>query len=618
MCGISVLLRSSETPASTLRRMTDAVTHRGPDDCGERFFSLGANGAPREVAAGDKSWRVGLGHRRLAILDLSPLGRQPMRYRGRYWIVLNGEIYNYKELAAELRTLGHEFVSTSDTEVILAAFAEWDTDCFRRFRGMWALVLLDVVRGRMIVSRDRLGIKPLYQWSCAGTTAFVSEIKQLTQIPSFAARLDAGQGAEYLATGFELPGRTFFHDVKPVEPGTFAEVEIAGGRIDPAVSFWHPEKVSVSIYRAADAAEAMRSKFAETVAMHLRSDVPVGCALSGGLDSSSIAEAIADQMRAHGQSGFHVFSAVFPGTNVDESKFVSAVAQQTGAICHSVEPAPERFLGDLRQFVWAHDEPVGGLSIYAGYDLARLTHENGIKVTLNGQGGDELLAGYWQQYLLFLWNAMRGGSPAVVARHLLGSLLPGGNPELLKQFPTMGSRLMRKRRSGTGSSLLRQMTSGGRETLRVRHLRWLFLPRLLKWEDRNSMAFSVEGRYPFLDHELIDLCLSFDDSLLYRKGWVKWPLRLGLNNRLPSSIVWRRDKKGFEVPSLKWFSALRPTFESWVKADRPLWSFASPVEARRLVSASLGRSREAASAAEEVFRLFSMDAWMERFGVTKS
>ena len=264
--------------------------------------------------------------------------------------------------------------------------------------------------------------------------------------------------------------------------------------------------------------------------------------------------------------------------------------------------------------------------MYASYALARLVGESGIRVSLNGQGGDEVLAGYWQTYGLHLRDLALQGRWVELAGHLAGSLTAQGNPALLAELP----RLLRRYRSRSSprgrvrlrhpddwrdSGILNQTMGLGPEERRVTELRWMFLPRLLKWEDRNSMAFSVEGRYPFLDHRLAETCLLFQPRLLYHYGWTKWPLRQGLREILPASVLRRRDKIGFEVPQATWLrNGLRPALEQWLRSDRPAWSWVERGDVQRL-AARVWRSGSEEDG-QTLFRIFMFDQWLHRFGVT--
>jgi len=626
MCGIVAVLKRPDVdlPLETVRRSAEDVAHRGPDGSG--ILALGG-GAPHRDPSSSR-WTVGLGHRRLSIIDLSDAGLQPMSYADRYWLIYNGETYNYIELRQELSRLGHVFRSESDSEVILAAYAEWGTGCFARLRGMWGLVIVDTVRNEVTLSRDRLGIKPLYLWSSGGVVAIASEIKQLLRMPGFRPRANPEVMAEYLSRGYENPNLSFFDGVTPLPAGTFVQISVDQLSLGKPVGFWSPEKVTAVVRDPLEAAALFASKFDEAVRIHRRSDVPVGCALSGGLDSSAIAGVFSSQ-RSGDERPMHTFTSTFAGDPMDERKFAEEVVRQVGATAHFVTPSPERFLEDLDRFVWHQDEPVGSLSIYAGYCLARLTREAGVPVTLNGQGGDEVFSGYWQSYFLYLRELALSGRFLSLASHLVGAYAGDGNAALVGQVPVMLQRYRARARSDSrlelwhgainplpGGSVLAEALAARGQDRRVNEIRNLFLPRLLKWDDRNSMSFSVEGRYPFLDHELIELCLTFAPETLYRRGWTKWPLRVGLRDRLPEAVADRKTKFGFEVPQDDWLCGpLRPALESWLRSDRPLWGIVERSGVERLARETWrahGRRNEPGQA---LFRCFVLDRWLEVFDV---
>lgn len=628
MCGLVSVFKREDAACSVdvVLAMRDAARHRGPDDEGALFFDR--RGTPLvDSRSTDTGWAVGLGHRRLSILDLSPLGHQPMGYRGRYWALHNGEVYNYVELRAELVCAGHTFRSASDTEVILAAYAEWGPECFRRFRGMWGLVIVDAERRQAVLSRDRLGIKPLYVWRSGGIVAVVSELKQLLSLPSFRARLDMHAAAEYLQTGYEDAERTFLTGVEPIPAGTWRAIDLGTLTVGPSASYWHPEQIRPVVTDPAEAGRLFVDKLRESVVIHLRSDVPVGTALSGGVDSSAIA-VLADRIHTgNGHGTLHTFTSTFPGDPTDERVYVDAVLERIRAVPHFVVPDPETFLADLDRFIWAHDEPVGSLSVYAAWCVARAARAAAVPVTLNGQGGDEILSGYWQTYFLYLRALGQRGRLLALGSHLGGALIGGGNPQVLAQIPVMLRRYRARRRApatfrvpeGGGDSrseVLRDILGLDQHARRVREIRSLFLPRLLKWDDRNSMAFSIEGRYPLLDHELIELCLSFAPETLFHRGWVKWPLRLGLADLLPSAVLRRRSKFGFEVPQDAWLCGpLRPTLEQWIDGERPVWDLVDRADVRRLAETTWRLAGRRDEPGQALLRVFLLDRWLERFGV---
>jgi asparagine synthase (glutamine-hydrolysing) len=387
-----------------------------------------------------------------------------------------------------------------------------------------------------------------------------------------------------------------------------------------AEGYWRPERVQVSVTDPEEAGRLFAEKLRECVRIHLRSDVPVGCALSGGLDSSSIA-VIVDSLKNGDGGSLHTFTSTFPGDRTDEREYADAIVDEIDAIPHRVTPAPDTFLEDFDRFIWFHDEPVGSLSMYAGYCIARLTRSAGVPVTLNGQGGDEILSGYWQSYFLHLRELLRNGRIWGCGAHFIGALLPRGNPSLIQQLPVMLRRYRARRQpplevrlSGTlpkRPSLLTEILSLDSQARRVYEIRTMFLPRLLKWDDRNFMAFSVEGRYPFLDHELIELCLSFSPETLYRQGWTKRPLRFGLRGVIPQKVLHRRSKFGFETPQDRWLCGpLRKALEGWLKGDSPIWSLVDRHEVKKLSEQTWHSNGSQEELGQALFRFFVFDRWL--------
>jgi len=612
MCGIAALFGAPRTlDAAAIVPMTRKVAHRGPD--GEGFVALGG-ARLGEVGLDNRSAVLALGHRRLSILDLSEAGRQPMR-RGGLWVTYNGEIFNFVEVRAELEKLGHRFTSDCDTEVLLAGWEQWGPGCLQRLRGMWGFVLVDTARRRAWLCRDRMGIKPLYTRRVGDRLGVASELKQLGELAALVPDTDAV--AMYLQSGFEDSHRSFFEGVDPVPAGTYRVLNLDDGALAAPEPYWFPERVRPDVDDAAEASRLLDTLLFESVRIHLRSDVPVGCALSGGLDSSAIAAHVCAQ-----GARLEAFSAVFPGFGLDESPFIDAVVAHTGARRHTVAPTAAELLADLDRFLWCHDEPVGSLSQYAAYAVARLTRLAGVPVTLNGQGGDELLGGYWQT--TFATLAGLRSRPLELVRTLAPALGRGGNAEIFFQAPAMLRRYAARRRPGAHVKLrippsrptspalgMLDMTDAEQ---RVYELRELTLPRLLKWDDRNFMAFAVEGRYPFLDHQVIEGCLRFDRRALFVAGWTKEPLRRAMESHLPASIVRRRGKVGFETPQHQWLGgALGAAIERFVDRPSPLFRWVEPGDARRLASAA--RRRGSREAVQAMVRLFLVDRWLRTKGI---
>lgn len=624
MCGIAALFSTGAgLDLRDIVAMTRSVAHRGPD--GEGWVVLGGEGLV-ECELGSPGGRLGLGHRRLSVLDLSDAGRQPMR-RGHLWMVCNAEIYNFVELRRELAWLGEQFVSESDSEVLLAAFATWGAEAFGRLRGMWALVIVDTRDQVAWLCRDRLGMKPMFCAATPGGFACVSEIRQLRPLAHLSLVPEDETVSAYLQTGWEDATHTFFRGVEPIRAGSYRWIDLRSGRVSPCVSYWHPERIEVAIQDPDEAAEALAPVLSESLQLHCRSDVALGCTLSGGLDSSAILASLSE-LRAPSGERVAAFTAGFPGSPDDEMGRVAVVGERCGAQLHVVEPSGRECLEELDRFVSVHDEPVGSASQYAAFRVAQRAREMGVSVVLSGQGGDEVLGGYWETTLAGMaaeclqGKLLRGGVAA------LACLLPGGNRELWRQAPRVAMRLLNRRRPERLLQLVMGMKGRNGPAAGVLHLseterrilevRDLTLPRLLKWDDRNFMANSVEARFPFLDHKVIELCLGMSRRALLFRGWTKEPLRRAFAGRLPAAILRQRRKVGFEVPQAAWLAGpLSKTVKSTIMSNRsPLWSYVEVKSARELLRRFLGlvgrgNGREEGQA---LFRLVMADCWLRQQG----
>jgi asparagine synthase (glutamine-hydrolysing) len=554
MCGIAGLVYDQGAPddaAAAVRRMIALQRHRGPDGAG---FYDGTG--------------VSLGHCRLAIIDLSDMGRQPMADpTGRYWITFNGEIYNYLELAAELRRRGHRFRGQSDTEVLLAAYCQWGEGCLERLRGMFAFAIWDEVERRLFAARDRLGIKPFHYWTDGrGRLAFASELKALL------AFLPQRRANQRLAGQF-LAWNLLDHEA--------AETMVSAiRRLPPAHSLtWRPGVPIVTRrywdFDVNDELETppaarvallsdFRQRFAESVSLHLRSDVPVGTCLSGGLDSSSIVCAVSAELRRRGawrEDWQHTFSACFEEPRLDERPYIAAVAAATGCRTHFVFPSGEQLRDELEAWLWHQEEPVGGLGVYSQFCVARLARQQGIKVLLDGQGADEQLAGYRKFILVYLRQLLGArryaralreaaaffGSPEI----LRTSHLMAGRRYLFKAVPEVawlwpdGDAPERPEPLGLGASLGRRLKAD---------LVQFSLPVLLRYEDRNTMAFGVESRVPFVDHVLVEWLATLPADMRLSGGWTKRILREALADLLPERVRKRKSKLGFATPESAWLA----------------------------------------------------------------
>lgn len=589
MCGIAGCVVSTPVPwlARTVDAMSKSIVHRGPDDRGVLLWDGQGKVLTGRTQPVDGAASVGLAHRRLSIIDLSEAGWQPMSSAdGRYHLIYNGEIYNYLELRAKLQKRGHRFRGGSDTEVLLAACTEWRSDVFRRLVGMFAFALLDTFERRLLLARDFMGIKPLYYATWPGGLAFASEIKALLKVPAVSSKANTQSVYDYLHHGLIDNGtQTMFSDVRQFPAAHFAGIDL----VRPDRS-WTPERYwslqearSITPHRSLDsAAEEIRDIFLESVRLHMRSDVPVGSALSGGIDSSSIIASV----RAVGGPAVDLRAVGFVADDprINEERWIDLAASTAGASVHKVTIAPEELKHDLNDLIRAQDEPFGSASIYAQYRVFRMASEQRLKVMLDGQGADEIFAGYksllpyrWAGHVRAgaLWRAarlLRGVAPHdrisglnLVLRGL-AALAPGWLlPSLMRIAgrqavpPWIDGAWLRRRGI---DPRLNPARAGHRRDLRgvVRTaLLTRSLPQLLRYEDRNSMAHSVESRVPFLTPRMVEFVDRLPESFLIDDdGVTKSVFRSAMRGIVPDAILARRDKIGFEPPQRKWLNALEP------------------------------------------------------------
>lgn len=593
MCGIAGLVTNSgPIEPGVMCRMFRRLGHRGPDDSGYLFFSNGETRVGRQLPCLDPVTGVALLHRRLSILDLSTGGWQPMSTADqRYHIVFNGEIYNYLELRQELEELGHIFRSSSDTEVLLASYAEWGKKALLRFVGMFAFALLDTTARTLLLARDFFGIKPLYYTSRPGSLAFASEIKALLELPWIRRRVNSGRLYDYLRYGHtDHTSETLFAEVHQLAPAHLLEISIDDPRPGGQEAYWKLDLSSPTEISFEDAAEKVRELFFENVRLHLRSDVPLGTALSGGIDSSSIVAVI---RALHPRDvELHTFSYIAADPKINEESWIDLVTQATGAIPHKVRPGAEEILADLDSLIVAQDEPFGSTSICAQYCVFRLARESGIKVMLDGQGADEILGGYryymaarlaslvrqnkWDEALRFLGKSSEW--PDVTT---LGMLLRAVDFLLPETWQGLARRLVGKDLvpSYLNAAWFRERNVKpiSPHSLKEKHvlkdllhqtLTETSLPHLLRYEDRNSMAFSIESRVPFLSPKLAQFMLSLpEDYVIPSDGTSKAVFRHAMRGIVPDAILNRRDKIGFATPERDWLKSLRPWVERVLASD---------------------------------------------------
>ncbi len=625
MCGIFGVWNQQGISGRDLLRASSLLRHRGPDDEG---FLLVNEEEVRNYSGPDTrtpgleplpetaSIRHALLHRRLSILDLSPAGHQPMQLHGRkLYISYNGEVYNFRALAAEHRLKPQ---SGTDTEVILGLYAKLGTSAFTQMRGMWAIAILDLEQGELILSRDRFGIKPLYYSLKEKSLAFSSEVKPLLEIGGAGRTLQRSKILQFLTYGAtDDPFETFFDDVHALPPGHLMRYRLSDG--DVALEQWYTLKGD----EQAEGAD-FNSLFTQSIREHCIADVEVGSCLSGGLDSSAIvAEAAA------GAAHFKTFTATFPGEAFDEAHFARQLTHlHPGLEQHFTSPKADDFMQAFDDLVRLQERPIGSASIFAQYAVMQSASEAGIKVLLDGQGADEVLGGYYPfagAYLLGLLRARRFAAFAEAKKALEANFNPFMNTAMARaafyHLPRAAQQFLRKReRLGTGliASAYREEASALPAPDRgsavfveltfksIRH----GLYELLHYEDRNAMHFGIESRVPFLDHRLVEWALGLPTNQKIHKGWTKHPIRGHLNDKGLSELAWRKDKLGFVAPQQRWREALLPQLRSMV-LDHPVPAWIDRPVLERLYSDDLKGNAHLS----EFWRVMALLRWVHAFQV---
>lgn len=602
MCGIAgVFVRDGGLDRKVIRDMTFSIRHRGPDDEGYLFYNTyngkldisGALDTPQDVYGRSFAYspkkefnevsgefNLFLGHRRLSIIDTSPSGHQPMcNDDGKVWIVFNGEIYNYIEIREELKRMGFRFNTSCDTEVILKAYEAWDERCLDKFIGMWAFVILDLRKNIIFGARDRFGVKPFYYYKDDKHFSFASEIKSILCLPFYKKGINEKAVFDYLVNGLEeFDDESFFKNIFELKPSNYFLFNLKNGDFKAFIYYSLPYRMDFEDFsedRAKGFAERIRELTFKAVDIRLRSDVPVGTCLSGGLDSSSIVciinkllqekeiPVVGDRQK--------VFTASYKDSKIDESSWAKIVVDRTKTSWYQTFPVADDLLNDLENLVYYQDIPFGSTSIYAQYRVMKLAKENGVKVLLDGQGGDELFGGYHTYFKVYLAELIFQGHYSLflkelkeirisgakplkgVLKNILSPLLPGW----VKRYSILIRNPLYKYLNKGFLNKFRDriflINSSNLNDFLAKHISFLNLKTLLKYEDRNSMRFSLEARTPFADDKnLIEEVFQMPSSYKIHNGWTKYLLRLAMEDVLPKEIQWRRDKIGFATPEKQW------------------------------------------------------------------
>ena len=650
MCGIAGLYdRHGRADLGRLQAMSRLLRQRGPDDegivlidpaSGATFTHGGADtpaavfrsGLPYApgIARGTQTTAqhgVALAHRRLAIVDLEPTGHQPMcDAQSRCWIVFNGEVYNHVELRAELEKSGVSFVGHSDTEVILAAYRAWDEKCLDRFNGMFSLAIWDADRKRLFCARDRMGVKPFYYQYDGHSFAFASEARALVLTQPWRIKPHLPAVHDLLALDWvDHEMHTFFEGLRQLPAGHWLSVGESGFRIE---RWWGLDPAARASGSAADLAKQFAELFTDSVKLRLRADVEVGSCLSGGLDSSAVVTTAAKLAN----KGLHAFTCAYDeGPAFDERPYVRAVADSTGVTSHVVVPDGSDFWSVFDTLADQQGEPTAGPGVYSQWQVMKLAGgQHHMKVLLDGQGGDETLAGYfrylptrlrdlavageWGQFGA-LWGPVsdRLGF-GTTALHTFEPFLPGPLVSALRRRFGQGKDLVLSSALRKAGSLAPRVHASSRSALwdqlafdtTVRQL-----PSLLRYEDRSSMAFGIETRLPFLDYRLVEFAFSLPDTARLDGVVTKAIARRALGDRVPKSVLERRDKMGFETPSDLW---LRGRYAADVRSrlsrKGPFQDWVDPrVVATALDDYLAGRR----NIGLQIWRWLSLEAWSQRY-----
>lgn len=603
MCGLAGF--TGKPSSEVLEHMTDSIKHRGPDDAA---YIVNSN--------------FSVGFRRLAIIDLSK-NIYPIKNESKtIELVLNGEIYNYQELRDELKEKGHQFVTESDSETIVHGYEEWGQEVVEKLRGMFVFALLDKQKDELFIARDRLGIKPLYYAQRDGRLVFASEIKAIFKsdlnIPT-----DPDDKAIYRFLNYrihDIDENTFFEYIKRLMPGHFMTVK-ADGSFD-IKRYWEPTVNKEFKSRKSDEeyAEEFKEVFSEAVDLHLIADVPVGVTLSGGLDSSgitSLSKKLYDER--YPDQEIIAFSAVHPGETVDESEYIDKVVEHTGITSVKIQPEVEKFWEDFDTWLGYQEEPVISGAPYAYYTVMREARKK-VTVLLSGQGGDELLAGYIPYFLTYmksawsekrLWSMLRetwmgkdlyfpfffkklkakyAKKPEISPRNNL-------SPEFLEEFAGLMSEA--EYSDNLNERLFLDVTKNTS-------------PSLLRYEDKNSMANSLESRVPFFDHKVVEYIFNLPIDQKIKFGWNRFIYRQAMRGVIPEANRTRRSKVGFTNPEWEWIERKADKFREIFSSDtfkgRKYWDNQKVLE-----DFELTLQNKLSGDVLYFWRLFIVEMWLEKF-----
>lgn len=649
MCGFVAIYSKGKNhfQPTILEAMTDAITHRGPDDYGyayigpdQQFFWQERNPEPIYSSG------IAMGHRRLSILDLSSAGRQPFTSKNKqYWMVYNGEVYNYLELRKELSSLGYTFTTSTDTEVVLVAYQHWGKDFLKRLNGMWALAIWDNKNKKLLISRDRFGVKPLFYCRIRDQWVFASEIKAILRHPAYKSKIRSESVFDFLWAGqHPESGYTYFEDIMSLPPASYMELSDGIAQVN---KYWDlPQCDETSFGSLKDKSEHFMELLKDSIRLRLRSDVRVGTMLSGGLDSTSIVKIINDLLANHVEETSSIqgiqqaISACYPNLWNDETSRIEEIASKLNINLEKVYPAQEDIQGSFYKVIQGMDEPYNQSTPHVQYILMQKASSLGIKVTLNGHGPDEMYGGYPLRHcslaaVQYLINMKFKSCLAEIAGmkkwHNIGTIeflyaLMYNIAPHVAEFTRKIYRFPKKRYFNgkafkqylSFSNRLRDSDTNGKTALDRRLKREFFsevLPPILTYEDRMSMSASIESRVPFLDYRLVEFAFSLNDSDKIFRGITKYIMRVALKELLPKSIINEKMKLYFNGPYDVWLKKnLRQILDDTLMTGQSIISeFMNPNEYRSMIKRNLDQGFYDNWEISLIWRMLIAEAWMRTY-----
>jgi len=613
MCGISVYFHKQKITPLVYKEFCDSlqlINHRGPDDEGIVLINTltGDYKVSRSyignIELENGSWvedyNLILGHKRLSILELSEKGHQPMMGNDGSWIVFNGEIYNYIEVRDELKSIGGIFDTNSDTEVILEAYRIWGENCLNKFNGMWSFVIWDNSNKNIFISNDRFGVKPLYYFEKEDNLILISETKQIAAYKNLNLDLNQIHISQFLKYGYtDTDEKTMYNGLYRFKKSnyiSFTSNEYQNGFLrENQINYYSINSNRIQISKE-QAIEKFRFLFQDAVKIRMRADVDFAFAISGGLDSSAILYTARDIFQKEKKTNkIKAFASVTPGySNADESQFIDIVVKDLDCDTTYCNPLNDFTIEDFEKHVYHQDEPLKGTSFMAQWNLYKNISKTGIKILFNGQGADEVFAGYHHHFYKYCRQLIASGKLISYLKAVRAySEIKNISSKKIHKLVLNEIRLKLKFKnilSETDSNLFDYWNRiDNLHEILVRDFDTFQLPNYLRVDDRNSMAFSIESRHPFMDFRLVEFGFSLPDSLLIHNGWQKSIIRESMSE-LPSTIRYRTDKKGFTTPHQEWMEKYKIDFSEYLS----------------IFNEKIGNNKSV-----EIYRKYSLGAWLK-------